>query len=46
MAQLALSRSEGRKHFHAALTPVKGCGMAWFGDEGNLLQSAFPDVTT
>jgi len=34
---LRVSRSDDRKHFQMALTPVSGCGTAWFGSEANVI---------
>ena len=34
---LRLSRSQDRKHYQIALTPLSGCGTAWFGSEANVI---------
>ena len=35
--RLTISRSDDKQHFLVALKPVKGCGMAWFGDEAGII---------
>lgn len=34
---LRVSRADDRQHVQVTLTPVTGCGTAWFGDERNLI---------